>query len=85
MNIPITKPYFDGTEAESVKNIINSGWLAQGNETKKFEDRLTAYTGVNHAVAVSSGTTALHLVLTVHGIVPGDEVVITIFFIYCNC
>ena len=79
MNIPITKPYFDGTEAESVKNIINGGWIAQGNETKKFEDQLTAYTGAHHAVVVSSGTTALHLALTAHDIGPRDEVIIPSF------
>ncbi|NIN67169.1 MAG: aminotransferase DegT, partial [Anaerolineae bacterium] len=47
----------------------------QGPEVAAFEDEFAAFCGVQHAVATSSGTTALHLALLAYGIGPGDEVI----------
>jgi dTDP-4-amino-4,6-dideoxygalactose transaminase len=52
-----------------------SGTLAQGPRVLEFEDAFASFIGANHAVATSSGTTALHLALLGYGIGPGDEVV----------
>ena len=52
-----------------------SGSLAQGPRVREFEERFAAFVGAGHAVATSSGTTALHLALLGYGIGPGDEVI----------
>jgi dTDP-4-amino-4,6-dideoxygalactose transaminase len=54
---------------------MRSGMLAQGARVAELEERFAAMVGVPHAVAVSSGTAALHLALLGLGIGPGDEVV----------
>ncbi len=77
--IPIAKSYFDRRESDLVSKVIASGWIAQGRSVQDFETVLSGYTGAKYAVAVSSGTTALHLALIVSGIGPGDEVIIPSF------
>jgi dTDP-4-amino-4,6-dideoxygalactose transaminase len=62
-------------EKELVWSALESGSLAQGPRVHELEERFAAYVGVPHAVATSSGTTALHLALLAHGIGPGDEVI----------
>lgn len=67
----------DVTEAEEAALVraIRSGWVAPlGPEVDAFERELAAYTGREHAVALSSGTAALHLGLIVLGVQPGDVV-----------
>jgi dTDP-4-amino-4,6-dideoxygalactose transaminase len=59
--------------------VLDSGMLAQGAETERFERRFAQITGVRHAVATSSGTAALHLALMAHGVGPGDDVITTPF------
>ncbi|HEX2221688.1 MAG TPA: DegT/DnrJ/EryC1/StrS family aminotransferase, partial [Candidatus Limnocylindria bacterium] len=58
-----------------VWNAMESGMLAQGPRVAELERRFAEYVGVPHAVATSSGTTALHLSLLAAGIGPGDEVI----------
>jgi dTDP-4-amino-4,6-dideoxygalactose transaminase len=77
--IPIAKPYIGREETEAVLEVMNSGQLAQGPRVKAFEKSFAAYIGVKHAVAVTSGTAALHLALLAHGIGPGDAVITTPF------
>ncbi len=55
--------------------VLRSGWLTQGPRVAEFERAFADYVGASHAVAVSSCTTALHLVMVALGIGPGDEVV----------
>ncbi len=55
--------------------VLESAHYAQGPAVAAFEDAFAAYVGVNHAVAVNSGTSALHLALLAAGIGPGDEVI----------
>jgi dTDP-4-amino-4,6-dideoxygalactose transaminase len=62
-------------EKELVWSALESGALAQGPRVHELEERFAAYVGVPHAVATSSGTTALHLALLAHGIGEGDEVI----------
>lgn len=77
--IPIAKPMMGEEEKQAVLEVLDSGVIAQGPRTKAFEEAFAAMCGVRHAVATSSGTTALHVALLAHGIGPGDEVITTPF------
>ena len=77
--IPVMKPWIGAEEAAAASEAINSGWIAQGPRVAAFEQAFAAAVGAEHAVAVSSCTTGLHLALAVHGLGPGDEVVVPSF------
>jgi perosamine synthetase len=77
--IQIAQPLFGNEEVEAVLRILTTGQLAQGNYVSTFEQRFAKLCHVREAVAVSSGTAALHLALLAHGIGPGDEVITTAF------
>jgi len=77
--IPIAKPLMGEEEKRAVIAVLESGQLAQGAKVQEFEGRFAAFCGVKHAIATSSGTTALHTALLAHGIGPGDEVITTPF------
>ncbi len=71
----LSPPHLTGREAELVGDAIASNWIAPlGPHVDAFEAELAAAAGVEHAVALSSGTAALHLALVVLGIGAGDEV-----------
>ena len=73
--IPIARPTMGDEEKELVWSALESGSLAQGPRVHELEERFASYVGVPHAVATSSGTTALHLALLGYGVGPGDEVI----------
>lgn len=77
--IPHSRPTLDEAEFLSVTAVLKSGQVAQGEEVLRFEDALTASIGVAGAVAVSSGTAALHLALLALNVGEGDEVAIPSF------
>jgi dTDP-4-amino-4,6-dideoxygalactose transaminase len=77
--IPISVPLLGEEEKRAVLETIDSGQLAQGKRVKAFEEAFAAVCGVRHAIATSSGTTALHTAILAHGIGPGDEVITTPF------
>jgi perosamine synthetase len=79
MMIPISAPLLGDEEKKAVLETIESGQLAQGKRVKAFEEGFAAVCGVKHAIATSSGTTALHTTVLAHGIGPGDEVITTPF------
>ena len=58
-----------------VAGVLESGQFVLGREVAAFEEEFAAFCGVNYAVAVNSGTSALHLALLAAGIGPGDEVI----------
>ena len=71
----LSPPHVTGREAELVADAIASNWIAPlGPHVNAFEAELAGVAGVEHAVALSSGTAALHLALVVLGIGAGDEV-----------
>ena len=73
--INIAKPLIGSEEKQAVLDVLDSGILAQGPRVKAFEEAFAAMCGVKHAIATSSGTTALHTALLANGIGPGDEVI----------
>lgn len=77
--IPISKPFIGEEEKRAVMEVLDSGMLAQGPRTAAFEEAFAKVVGTKHAIATSSGTTALHLALLGHGVGPGDEVITTAF------
>jgi len=77
--IPIAKPLIGDEEKAAVIEVLESGQLAQGQKVAEFEERFACFCGVKHAVATSSGTTALHAALLAHDVGPGDEVLTTPF------
>jgi len=77
--IPIAKPMIGPEEKQAVLEVLDSGMLAQGPRVKAFEEAFAEMCGVRHAIATSSGTTALHTALLAHGLGPGDEVITTPF------
>jgi dTDP-4-amino-4,6-dideoxygalactose transaminase len=77
--IPITRPSFGPSEFEAVKATLDSGWVLQGPRVAEFETRFAAMVGSEHAVAMSSCTTALHASVVALGAGPGDEVVVPAF------
>jgi dTDP-4-amino-4,6-dideoxygalactose transaminase len=77
--INMAKPLIGEEEKQAVLEVLDSGILAQGPRTKAFEEAFAAMCGTKHAVATSSGTTALHTALLANGIGPGDEVITSSF------
>ena len=73
--IPVARPLLDDREADAVRRVIHSGWVTQGPEVEAFEREFAQAVGAPHAVAVSSGTTALHCALLAVGVLAGDDVV----------
>ncbi|ETA66820.1 putative PLP-dependent enzyme possibly involved in cell wall biogenesis [Methanolobus tindarius DSM 2278] len=77
--IPIAKPQLEEAEIEAVNNVLRSGIIAEGPRVAEFEQEFADYTGTEYAVAVNSGTAALHAALLAHGIGKGDEVITSSF------
>lgn len=77
--INVMQPWLGEAEIEAVTEVLRSGWVAQGPRVKAFEEAFAAHQQAQHAVAVSSCTTGLHLALVVAGVRPGDEVIIPSF------
>ena len=77
--ISIAKPLMGKEEKQAVLEVLDSGMLAQGPKVKAFEEAFAEMCGVGHAIATTSGTTALHVALLAHEIGPGDEVITTPF------
>lgn len=77
--IYMAKPQIGDEEKQAVMEVLDSGMLAQGPRVKAFEEGFAQMCGVKHAVATSSGTTALHLAMLAHGLGNGDEVITSAF------
>ncbi|HEY1366515.1 MAG TPA: DegT/DnrJ/EryC1/StrS family aminotransferase [Gaiellaceae bacterium] len=72
-------PDLGAAELQAVADVLESGQLTMGPKVAEFEELLAHACEVDHAVAVSSGTAALHLAVLALGLGPGDEVLIPAF------
>ena len=69
--------WIDEEDIASVVEVLKSDWITQGPKVDEFETRMAEYCGAQYAVAVSSGTAALHAACSVSGISKGDEAITT--------
>jgi len=79
VRIPLSKPEIGAREIELVTAVLRSGRLSLGPRLEEFEEKFAAYAGTRYAVAVNSGTSALHLCVKALGIGAGDEALTTSF------
>jgi perosamine synthetase len=79
MNIPLSKPDIGEAEIARVVDVLRSGRLSLGPQVEEFERKFANYVGTKCAVAVNSGTSALHLAVRALEIGPEDEVITTPF------
>lgn len=71
------RPPLGEEEVAAVAAVMRSGWVGSGPRVQEFEERFAEYVGTRYAVALSSGTAALHLALLALELRPGDEVITT--------
>jgi perosamine synthetase len=79
MNIPLMRPDISDDDITALTEVIRSGMLIQGREVLRMEELCSTYMQIEHVVAVSSGTAALHLALMALDVQAGDEVIVPSF------
>lgn len=79
LQIPLSQPDVRSQDIRAVTEVLSGTQLALGPKTEAFEQALAEYVKTKHAVAVNSGTSALHLIIRAVDIGPGDEVITTPF------
>ena len=77
--LPFAQPDIGEEEIAEVADSLRSGWLTSGPKTKQFEEAFASFVGAPHALAVNSGTAALHLALEAIGLCEGEYVITTPF------
>jgi perosamine synthetase len=77
--INIAQPDIGAEERDAVLNVMSTGGLAQGPKVAELEAEFAEFIGTKNAVAVNSGTAALHAALLAYGVGPGDEVITSSF------
>ena len=77
--VHIARPDTGEEEWRALREPLESGWLTQGPKVAQFEKAFAARHGARHALAATSCTTALHLILAAMEIGPGDEVIVPAF------
>ncbi len=73
--VPFALPSLGPEEEEAVLAVLRSGWLTTGSVALQFEREFASFVGTEHALAVNSATSGLHLALEALGVGPGDTVV----------
>ncbi|MDX9821388.1 MAG: UDP-4-amino-4,6-dideoxy-N-acetyl-beta-L-altrosamine transaminase [Syntrophales bacterium] len=74
--IPYGRQSIDENDIDAVVQVLKSDWLTTGPSVEEFENAFASFVGARCAVAVSSGTAALHTAMSAVGIGPGDQVVV---------
>ncbi len=74
--VPLADVVIDDDDLEQIVATYRSGWLSMGPRIEAFERDFAEYVGARHAIAVSSGTSALHLMCVATGLGPDDEVIV---------
>ena len=77
--IPIARPLLGPEEQAAVLGPLQTGWVAQGPEVRRFEGAVARFTEAPWAVACASATAGLHMALAALGVGPGDEVIVPAF------
>ena len=77
VEVPFHVPMLGEEEVQAVAETLRSGWITTGPRSIEFETQFAAYVGAKRAVAVASGTAAIHLGLRAVGVAEGDEVITT--------
>jgi perosamine synthetase len=75
--LPYGHQLIDDEDIAAVTEVLKSDWVTQGPKVDEFETKVAEYCGAKYAVAVSSGTAALHSACAVAGISEGDEAITT--------
>ena len=79
MKVPLSSPDIIGKDIEAVMGVMKTRYLSIGPKVVEFEKKMSEYAGVKFAVAVNSGTSALHLIIRGMNIKEGDKVLTTPF------
>ncbi len=79
MKIPLARPDITEREIQAVVSVLRTPQLSLGPKLQEFEQKIASYAGARYAVAVNSGTSALHLIVRALGLTEGDEVITTPF------
>lgn len=79
VRIPLARPDISEAEVAEVLGVLRTPWLSMGPKVQEFEEQFAAFVGVRHAIAVSSGTSGLHLAIRAVDIEAGTEVITTPF------
>jgi dTDP-4-amino-4,6-dideoxygalactose transaminase len=74
--VPLASPLLLESELQEAMDAYRSGWLCMGPRTAELEESMCAYTGAEHAIAVSSCSAALHIACVATGLGPGDTVIV---------
>ncbi len=74
--LPYCLPLIGEAEIDEVVDSLRSGWVTTGPKVKRFEQDFAEYVGAKHAIAVSSCTAGLHVIMAALNIGPGDEVIV---------
>lgn len=77
--LPYGAQWLDEKEIEEVVDSLKSNWITTGPKMRFFEDKFKSFIGSKYAIAVNSGTAALHISTSSINIQPGDEVITTPF------
>jgi perosamine synthetase len=77
--VPWTIPNFQKEDIDSMKRVLDSGWLSMGNEVKLFEKQVALFLNTKYAIATNNGTSALDIALKCIDIKMGDEVIVPAF------
>ena len=73
--LPFTRPAINEADIQAVTEVLRSGWITNGPQNAALESGVCEITGNRFGVAVSSATAAMHLLLKIMKIGPGDEVI----------
>jgi perosamine synthetase len=75
--LPLSEPFISGNEWKYVKECLDTAWVSyKGHFVAEFEEKFADYVGAKYAIAMSSGTAAIHMALRALECAPGDEVIL---------
>jgi UDP-4-amino-4,6-dideoxy-N-acetyl-beta-L-altrosamine transaminase/dTDP-4-dehydrorhamnose reductase len=85
--IPYGRQWIDANDIQAVVSLLRSGRITQGPKVEEFENALSEFCGSKYAVAVNSGTSALHIACLAAGVKDGDEMITSpiTFVASANC